>query len=1107
MEQRCNGDDFAVNLPQARGTLRARFRTSLMEQRSSRVRFGSFELDLESGELKQIGGADPDSTTLLREQPFQVLRMLVERGGKIVTREEIKKRLWPNDTIVDFDQSINAAIRVLRRALGESADNPAYIETLARRGYRLRAPVQWLAPTSGVPRREAAIADAPVESGLIGRKVSHYRVIEVIGGGGMGMVYKAEDIKLGRRVALKFLPEELAGDPINLRRLEREAQTASALNHPNICTIHEIEESQGQPFIVMELLDGDSLHHRLSIPQAEPFPLAELFDIAIQVCDGLQAAHDKGIIHRDIKPANIFLTRHRAAKILDFGLAKLSEPAELGEHSDGGSHAQQSDHTQITLTRTGSPIGTAGYMSPEQVRGEKLDARTDLFSFGLVLYELATGQRAFAGKSAAVVHEAILNHTPPAVHDLNPALPRGLDAVINRALQKDRSLRFQSAMDIRKALEHVRSDFGHTKTAYTRRVLATAAALAVLAVGVWKGLASFHTGLTLSPSDTVVLADITNHTGDSVFDMALYMALQVAFEQTPYLDVMALAKATSTMKLLNLPEGTRLTPEVATQVCHRTNSRIAVAASIADAGNHFRVGLKAIDCQSGITVAQIEEDAGSRNDVVKALGSVAVKLRQQLGEPADYIAKFSKPLDEATSRSPEAVQLLADGYLRHLAGDVRGALALYDRAVEIDPSFALAHVARSAAHSNAGDEVGAAEAVTQAFELRSRMTEPGRLHVEEQYYVYVTGEQEKSCAVLEQWVRTFPHSFIGHNNLGQCLQLLGQVDQALAAEREAARLQPSTRAYANLMGAYIRANRFDEAETTFKDARSQNFDGQELRETRALLAFLQRDNRAMQEQWDWATGKRGAEHDLLHGKAAVEAYYGHFRTARQLRERAEALAANEGVSVQYLFLGAQDEALAGYTDGPRRLAAQNSNSRDQSVRARAALIFAETGDVERARRLVDALDHDAPVNTIVQNLYLPTVRAAMKLHAKDPGGAVEILRRADKLELSTAGFNSLEPAYLRGQAYLQIGEGAMAATEFKKLLDHPGVVGRSVSGALSRLQVARSLSLSGDREAARKSYEEFLDLWKDADPEVPAYRDAKAEYAALLKGGTQTVQH
>src|SRR5580692_2782686 len=298
---------------------------------AGRVRLGGFELDLHTGELYPVGGEDGSPKNLLREQPFQVLCMLVASHGKIVTREAIKKKLWPNDTIVDFDHSINVAIRILRQALGDSADEPRYIETLARRGYRLRVPVEWLQTTVGTTRPKVGPRSFPGLAGLAGKRVSHYRVLEVIGGGGMGMVYKAEDLKLGRRVALKFLPEELASDPVTLQRFEREAQTASALNHPNICTIHEIAEYEGQPFIVMELLEGSTLLHHLSLSESKAIPLVPLLDIAIQICDGLLAAHDKSFIHRDIKPANIFLTKQGSVKILDFGLAKLASTEDVEE--------------------------------------------------------------------------------------------------------------------------------------------------------------------------------------------------------------------------------------------------------------------------------------------------------------------------------------------------------------------------------------------------------------------------------------------------------------------------------------------------------------------------------------------------------------------------------------------------------------------------------------------------------------------------------------------------------------------------------------------------------------------------------------------------------
>ena len=495
--------------------------------------------------------------------------MLIESGGKIVTREEIKSTLWPNDTIVDFNHSINVAIGILRRALGDSANNPQYIETLGRRGYRLLLAPERLESVIEISRGEAASTQAkPGPSSLIGRKVSHYRVLEVIGGGGMGMVYKAEDLKLGRRVALKFLPEELANDAGSLQRFEREAQTASALNHPNICTIYEIEEYEGQPFIVMELLEGETLLDHLAASPSTALPVDPLLDIAVQICRGLQAANEQGIIHRDIKPANIFLTKQGPVKILDFGLATLAsteDVAKIAPHEGTGivsASSEQPSREQATevsgrthsnLTRTGIAIGTAGYMSPEQIRKEKLDARTDLFSFGLVLYEMAAGRRPFTGETAAVVHDAILNHTPAAVHDVNSAVPRGLDAVIAKALEKDRSRRYQSAAEIRVDLERVRREMRPVRPRL-RKWLALAAVLLIVVIGVWF-YQDYRNRVTLSADDTIVIADVDNRTSDAAFDDALNTALRVGLEQTPYLNVLAPDKVSGTLRLLNLGSG------------------------------------------------------------------------------------------------------------------------------------------------------------------------------------------------------------------------------------------------------------------------------------------------------------------------------------------------------------------------------------------------------------------------------------------------------------------------------------------------------------------------------------------------------------------------
>ncbi len=1074
---------------------------------AGRVRLGGFELDLNSGELCSLRTVNGDGKVLLREQPFQVLRMLIERGGKIVTREEIKRMLWPNDTIVDFDHSINVAIGILRRALGDAADNPQYIETLARRGYRLLVATEWLRTTAEMPRGEAASTKAlPGLGGLIGRKVSHYRVLEVIGGGGMGMVYKAEDLKLGRRVALKFLPEELANDPVALQRFEREAQTASALNHPNICTIHEIAEYEGQPFIVMELLEGSTLLHHLSLSESKAMLL-------------VPAAHDKGIIHRDIKPANIFLTKQGPVKILDFGLAKLASTEEVEEIGptegaditsadsmqplrEAGTETSRGVHTNPPRTRIA--IGTAGYMSPEQVRKEKLDARTDLFSFGLILYEMAAGRRAFTGETAEAVHDAILDQTPAAVHDVNPTVPRGLDSVIAKALEKHRSQRYQSAAEMHADLERVRREM-HPVRRRLRRWLASAALLLVVAAGAWI-FRNYHNSATLSVDDTIVVADVNNQTSDPVFDDALNTALRVGLEQTPYLNVLALDKVSGTLRLLKLPEDAKLTPEIARQVCQHTNSKMMITSSIADAGNRFRIELNAFACQSGNTIARVRENAGSRNEVVHLLGVAAAQLRGKLGEPATSVTKFNKPLEEATSPSLEALQLLTEGYRRHHATrDARVAFPYYRRATELDPDFALAYAALGDAHTDLNDGLAAA-AEKKAYELRTRMTEPTRFQAETGYYTLVTGEQEKAYPVLLQWVQTFPRDVMGRYNLARCLQLLGQQGQAADEAREAARLLPTALSYSRSMSYSIVADRLEEAKATFDEAQARKLDSPFLREVRVLLAFLQKDEPAMQELWSWAAGKPIAD-SFLSDRSRIEAYYGQFRGANRLTEQAIELDSKSDARTlaQRILVEALPEAEVGNSAQAQRAAAKAlAIAPDRNTQLVVALVFARAGDIEEARKLADAISWDAPLNTVVQNYCLPTIRAAMKLHEKDPAAAVEILRPTVKYDLAyPASFNGLYPAYIRGLAYLQMDEGRLAAAEFQKLLDHPGTVGRDVTGALSHLQRARAQKMMNNEDAARKSYEDFLTLWKDADSDIPIYQQAKAEYAKLRTGSNR----
>ena len=1082
---------------------------------AGRVRFGRFELDLHTGELYPVGGEDPPQKNLLREQPFQVLKMLVASHGKIVTREAIKKKLWPNDTIVDFDHSINVAIRILRQALGDSADDPMYIETLARRGYRLRASVEWLQTTVGIARPKASVPlSFPGLAGLAGKRVSHYRVLEVIGGGGMGMVYKAEDLKLGRRVALKFLPDELSADPVALRRFEREAQSASALNHPNICTIYGIDEYEGQPFIVMELLEGGSLLESLNAAPERRVALPMLLDVATQISEGLQAAHEKGIIHRDIKPANIFITQQGVAKILDFGLAKLAATeGEVEANVEAQPPAaavnlstlrpemagRAGGEIALGLTRTGVAIGTARYMSPEQIRKEPLDARTDLFSFGLVIFEMATGRNAFQGETEAALHDAILHHATPSARELSSAVPRGLDGVIARALEKDRAQRYQSAAEMLVDLERVRWGTNPWRRR-VKQAFAYTAVLLVAASAAWMYW-DYRNRITLSPSDTLVLADTTNHTSDTVLDDALPIALHTALEQTPYLNILGSDKIFGNLAQLGLHLDAKITPEIARQICLRSNSKMMVTSFIADAGNRFQIELDAVGCQNQENFARIRQVALRREDIVHVLGLAAVQLRRKLGEPSASIARFNQPLELAASSSPEALQLLLQGYRRHIVRDISAAESLYQRAIEVDPNFALAYSALGAAYETAGATRLAVAPEEKAYALRNRMTVPGRFQAETGYYDFVTGEPEKSALIYAHWLQLFPQNLIARVNYAACLMLLGRFDEAALYWRDVTRALPSDGFYISLMRDYIWAGKLDEAKAIFNEAEALKMDNAGLRNNRAILAFLQRDEAALAVQWEWAAHHPDSQ--VILGKASMQMYYGQFRAARRLTEDTIKQIKAGAPDVKFPDLEAHDaaqEAVVGNAAKAQQMAAKAltipQQRTDQSV---LALAFALAGDSLQAQKLAVLINQKLPLNTLDQNYNLPAIRAAIHLRDNDPAGAIEVLRPALKYDLAyqEVSFNSLYPAYLRGLAYLQLGDGRDAALEFQKLIDHPGIIERDVDGAMALLQMARAQKMSGDNAAARKYYEQFLTLWKDADSDIPAYREAKAEYAKL----------
>ena len=1069
---------------------------------SARVVFGAFELDLRTGELRSVEAPDPKNKVLLREQVFQVLRMLLEREGKIVTREEIKGRLWPNDTVVDFDRSINATIKALRRALGDSADNPRYIETLARRGYRLMVMTELIESAPGITPGEVA-AEAPLpSSSLTGKKVSHYRVLDVIGAGGMGVVFKAEDLKLGRLVALKFLPEEFAGEAAALKRFEREAQTASALNHPNICTIYEIEEHEGQPFIAMELLQGENLRDRLLASKQKPLPPGELLEISAQICDGLQAAHNKGIIHRDIKPANIFLCESGTVKILDFGLAKLAGSDVALERADAVSatvpKTSSAEGLKKALTRTGTTAGTAAYMSPEQVRHEELDTRSDLFSFGLVVYEMACGQRAFTGQTPADVHQAILHQTPAPARARNPVLPRGLDLVLAKALEKDRDRRYQSATAMKDDLNRITWE-GHPARRRTRWALAAGALLAVGALSLWRYEAYLHR-ITLAPPDTIVLADVDNRTSDPVFDDALNIALRYEMEQTPYLNLLGLDKAYATMGQLKLAPASRITPEIARQICRMTNSKMVISDSIADAGNRYRLEMRALDCGSGATFAEEHEDINSRNEVVHELGVTAVRLRSKLGEPSDSLARFNQPLEKALSASLEALQAAKQGDKPYLAGDPEGALKFFQRAVELDPNFALAYWRMGVAYLFLGNTELSAASYTRAYQLRDRLTEKDRLNNEIDYYGRVTGDWEKEYSSVLRFLKIFPRDVLAHANLRAAFVHLGQPGRAADEAAETARLRPSPYYFGSAIQSIRFASRFSEAKSWLAKADALKFDNSLIRRERLIVAFATGDRDKVANILKEEERGRYRE-DFLDEHALIEIQQGRFHSAERLRLRAFGGTSKASNADWWVVLSALEDAEVGMDVQARRYESKAAGRPlDRNSKIALALALARSGQIVEAGRLADQISAERPEDTLVQHYFIPTIRAAIELRQHDPAAAIDLLRGSPKYDLAfTGSFNYVYPAYIRGLAYLGLGDGQSAAAQFQKLIDNPGFSVRHVIGPLAWLQLGRAQKMMGDNVSARKSYEEFLNIWKDADADLPVYRQAKAEYAQLQK--------
>jgi len=869
-----------------------------------------------------------------------------------------------------------------------------------------------------------------------GETFSHYRIAEKLGAGGMGVVYKAEDSRLHRLVALKFLSDEFAHHPEAADRFRREALAVSALNHPNICTIYDIGEQEGRSFLVMEYLEGVTLKQRLS---AGPLKMEAALAYGVEIADALETAHAAGIVHRDIKPANIFITQRGPAKILDFGLAQLAGAEEA-------------------LTKPGAAMGTRGYMSPEQQLGKPLDARTDIFSFGRVLQDMAAG-----------AHPA-------------PQLRR----IISKCLENDRERRYQRTGDLRADLDRLLRQQDSRTTRRWQVAIPAAIILLVLSVPAYLYL---HRAPKLTDKDTIVLADFTNTTGDSVFDGTLRQGLAIQLEQSPFLKIMDDEQVQQDLRLMSVAPASHITNQIAHDICVRDAAAATIDGTISNLGKNYVVTLQAATCQDGATLAREQIQAQDKEHVLNALSKAATTMRAKLGESLGSIQKLNQPLEQATTPSLEALQNYTVGYSDNGQGQFVAAVPLFERAIALDPNFAMAYSMLGVAFNNAGDLGREAEYSRKAFALIDRVSEYERDYIAAGYYES-TGQSDKAIDAYRLGIQSYPRYWGFHNDLSNEYIDLGQFEEGLKEGLEATGLQANVEPpYRRQLDSYICLDRLAEAKQLAEKLRAQGLGGARIHQRFLEIAYVEGDQAATAREIQWFAGKP-VEYLSFGLQAAHRNVLGQRGESSKLYQRAAETALRQGLR----------NAAAEFEEADARADALSGNCQTAQRLGRPALALALCGDAAQAEKLAAEISKLSPNGTIWNAVQLPEIRAAIAFQRGQPAKALELLASASPYERAYP-----DAVYLRGLAYLGLHKGAEAATEFEKILDHKGANWGSTwqhpywgqSYALSYLGLARASALVGDTAKAGKAYQDFLTLWKDADSDIPILKQAQAEYAKL----------